>query len=137
MFKSFSFGLTVVLAMAGCSSTEPPMPVAMTTSAIRHTTTAVVDTSRAVFNVPGGLLTRWLGPTDNPNYQISNLANEGFIVSHYINTGEVVVDAGHWNQLTPEEKRQAYTLLQDYQNLNLRKPITMTLASAGPLASAR
>lgn len=73
----------------------------------------------------GGLLDKWSGGTDNPDYQISNLANSGMLVSHDLNTGDVVVDGSKYRRLSGREQRVLRDWLQTYQTRNSPKQISL------------
>jgi hypothetical protein len=70
--------------------------------------------------------------------QFSNLANTGLLLSHDLNSGHTRVDRDRWNRMTHADQQAAARVIQQYQNRNAPKPVTIyAVASAqGPQASA-
>jgi hypothetical protein len=74
---------------------------------------------------PSSLGENWMGPTRQPDLQVSNLANSGLIVVHDLNTGRVQLNRRMWEQLNRRDQRRIRDVLQTYQNYNAPKPVTL------------
>ncbi len=82
------------------------------------------DATRQLFVGPGSrTLVQMVGPTRNPDEQFCNLANNGLLLNHDLNTGYVQVSRRMWGRLSTREQQAAARIIQNYQNRNSPRPV--------------
>jgi hypothetical protein len=130
--------LLAAVAMIGCQSSMPAPLAAAGTTAVRTartTTTAAADVAATARNTVAATvsavrltLADITGPARDNDDQISNMAIAGFLVSHDLNTGQVVVDGDMWQQMSPTDQQVAGRIIQQYQNRNIPRPVIIRTA---------
>ena len=140
MIRSSIYCLLGVAAvtMIGCQSSMPaPLTAARTTTtrtaqATSHAATGAVTTVRstvaATMTAVRLSLADITGPARDNDDQVSNMAIAGFLVSHDLNTGQVVVDGDMRRQMSSTDQQVAGRIIQQYQNRNIPRPVTIRTA---------